>query len=117
MVDNPHDGDEIEKANQAFDRLYLGIFDETDAPKYLQSRMLRVTFGADYASRIDFTNGDVLRAVLQAVDIMNTTDASISVVVRAKAQLLLDAAAVSQASLQEGPLAEYLKRIQEKSDD
>lgn len=98
--------------DEAFDKLYLGIFDKTDAGRFLKSPMLRATFGADYAQRIDFTKGEVLRAVLQAVDVLK--DSTINIVTRAKAQLLLDAATVSQVDIGKiGTLGEYLKGVQE----
>lgn len=104
---------EAQSPDAAFDRLYLGIFDESDAGRFLKSPMLRATFGADYARRIDFTKGEVLRAVLQAVDVLK--DPSIGIVTHAKAQLLLDAAKIGQVDLQKvGTLGEYLQGIQEK---
>lgn len=105
-------------ADQAFDKLHLDVFDETDAPRYLRSKTLRLTCGADYAPRINFDDGEVLQTVLKAVDIVNEKDPSISTVIRAKAQLLLDAAAVAvyQEKHKGGPLAKYLKGIQMKED-
>ncbi len=102
---------EAANPDDAFNRLYLGIFDEDDAGRFIKSPMLRATFGADYAQRIDFTKGEVLRTVLQAVDVLK--EPSINVVTRAKAQLLLDAARVSQMDLGGiGPMGEYVKGVQ-----
>ncbi len=102
------------KADIAFDTLHLGIFDETDASRYLKSPMLRSTFAADYAERIDFSKGEVLRAVLSATDILSADADLIPIVLRAKAQLLFDSATIYQRSQDEGTLSEYLKRIQNK---
>lgn|SRR3989338_6579780 len=107
---------EATSSDEAFDKLYLGIFDESDAGRFLRSPMLRATFGADYAKRIDFTTGDVLRAVLQAVDVLK--DPGINVVTRAKAQLLLDAATASQVDLGKiGVLGEYMQGIQQVKEE
>ena len=103
------------KEADIFDRLHLGIFDETDAGRFLGSNMLRATFASDYVQRIDFTRGEVLRAVLHAVDVMK--DPSSSVVTRAKAQLLLDTATLSQKQVPTGTLGEFLRGIQAHSDD